>query len=107
MTVSSAIMIVVYFAKVSVLYPRVVISSLAKRLENPLYAILYTSFGVWTRDHYMPLRRLTPDRMSCFAIGFPLLGTTVYPQAPFAIAKVSPCWVQSYTLRPVLHLAVS
>jgi hypothetical protein len=32
-----------------------VISSLAKRLENLLYAILYTSFGVWLRDHYMPL----------------------------------------------------
>jgi hypothetical protein len=46
----------------------------------------------------MPLRRLTPDRMSCFAIGFPLLGTTEYPQAPFAIAKVSPSWVQQNTL---------
>jgi hypothetical protein len=33
-------MIVVHFAKVSVLYPRVVISSLAKRLENLLFAIL-------------------------------------------------------------------
>jgi hypothetical protein len=46
----------------------------------------------------MPLRRLTPDRMSYFAIGFPLLGTTEYPQAPFAIAKVSPSWVQQNTL---------
>jgi hypothetical protein len=36
--------------------------------------------------------------MSCFAIGFPLLGITVYPQAPFAIAKVSPSWVQQNTL---------
>jgi hypothetical protein len=42
----------------------------------------------------MPLRRLTPDRMSCFAIDFPLLGTTEYPQAPFTVAKVSPYWVQ-------------
>jgi hypothetical protein len=40
MTVSSAIMIVVHFVKVSALYPRVVISSLAKRLENLLFAIL-------------------------------------------------------------------
>jgi hypothetical protein len=32
----------------------------------------------------MPLRRLTPAHMSCFAIGFPLLGTTEYPQAPLA-----------------------
>jgi hypothetical protein len=46
----------------------------------------------------MPLRRLTPDRMSYFAIGFPLLGTTEYPQTPFTIAKVSPSWVQQNTL---------
>ncbi len=52
-------MIVVHFAEVSTLYPRVVISSLAKRLENHLFAILYTSFGVWPRDHYMPLQRST------------------------------------------------
>jgi hypothetical protein len=52
----------------------------------------------------MPLRRLTPVRMSCFAIGFPLLGTTKYPQTPFIVAKVSPYWVQQNTLRPLLHL---
>jgi hypothetical protein len=46
----------------------------------------------------MSLRRLTPDRKSCFAIGFPLLGTTKYTQSPFAIAKVSPSWVQQNTL---------
>jgi hypothetical protein len=38
----------------------------------------------------MLLRRLTSARMSCFAIGFPLLGTTKYPHAPFAITKVFP-----------------
>jgi hypothetical protein len=54
----------------------------------------------------MPLQRLTLDRMSCFAIGFPLLGTTEYPQAPFTVAKVSPYWYNripsgpSCTLRP-------
>jgi hypothetical protein len=42
----------------------------------------------------MPLQRLTLDRMSCFVIGFPLLGTIEYPRAPFAVAKVSPYWVQ-------------
>jgi hypothetical protein len=89
------------------MYPRIVISSLAKRLENLLFAILYTSFGVWPKDHYMPLQRLTRDRLSYFAIGFPLLGITLYPQAPFAIAKVSPCWVSLCNLRPLLHLAVS
>jgi hypothetical protein len=40
--------------KLSALYPRVVISSMAERLENLIFAILYTSFGVWPRDHYMP-----------------------------------------------------
>jgi hypothetical protein len=83
-------MTVVHFANVSVMYQRVVISSLAKRLENPIFTILYTSFGVWPRDHYMHLQRLTQDRMSCFVIDFPFLGMTQYPQASFAIAKVSP-----------------
>jgi hypothetical protein len=56
-------MIVVHFAKVSTLYPRVVISSLAKRLEKPLFCHSYTSFGVWPRDHYMPLQRFTMGHM--------------------------------------------
>jgi hypothetical protein len=56
-------MIVVHIAKVSALYPRVVISSLRGRLENFLFTILYTSFGVWPRDHYMRLQRFTMDRM--------------------------------------------
>jgi hypothetical protein len=58
-TASSAITIVVHSAEVSTLYPRVVISSLAERLENLLFAILYTSFGVWAKDHYMLLQRST------------------------------------------------
>jgi hypothetical protein len=56
-------------------------------------------------DHYMPLQQLTLDQMSCFAIGFPLLVTTEYPQAAFAVANVSPYWVQQNTLMPLLHLA--
>jgi hypothetical protein len=58
-----AVMIVVHFAKVSALYPRVVISSLAKRLEKPPFYHSYTSFGAWHRDHYMPLQRFTVGRM--------------------------------------------
>jgi hypothetical protein len=54
----------------------------------------------------MPLQRLTLDRMPYFAIDFPLLGTTEYPQAPFVISKVSPYLVQQNTLRSLLHLAV-
>jgi hypothetical protein len=86
-------MIVVHFAKVIILYPRVMMSSLIRRLENLFFAILYTFFGVWPRDHYMSLQMSTLDCMSYFAIGFPLLDITQYPQTPFAIAKVSPYWV--------------
>jgi hypothetical protein len=60
-------MTVVHFAKVSTLYPRVVISSLAERLEKPPFCHSYTSFGVWPRDHYMPLQRVTMVHMSGLA----------------------------------------
>jgi hypothetical protein len=60
-------MIVVHFAKVSTLYPWVVISSLAKRLEKPPFCHFYTSFGVWPRDHYMSLQRFTMGHMSGLA----------------------------------------
>jgi hypothetical protein len=53
------IMIVVHFGNVSALYPRVVISSLRGRLKNLIFVILYTSFGVWPRDHYMSFQRST------------------------------------------------
>jgi hypothetical protein len=63
---SMTIMIVVNFVKVSVLYP-LVISSLAKRLKNLLFAILYTLFDVWPRDHYILLQRFTIGCMPDFA----------------------------------------
>jgi hypothetical protein len=56
-------MTVVHFAKVSALYPQVVISSLAKPLEKPPFCHFYTSFGVWRRDNYMLLQRFTMGRM--------------------------------------------
>jgi hypothetical protein len=56
-------MTVVHFTKVRALYPRVVISLLANRLEKPPFYHSYTSFGVWLRDHYMPLKRFTMSRM--------------------------------------------
>jgi hypothetical protein len=85
-------MIVVYFAKLSILYPRVVISLLVERLENLLFAILHTVFGVWFRDHYMPLQMFTMGHMPGLAkvvrgtiamLRFPgvVHGTTV-PLAP-------------------------
>jgi hypothetical protein len=56
-------MIVVHSVEVSTMYSRIVILSLAKRLENLLFATLYTFLGIWTRDHYMPLQRFTPGSM--------------------------------------------
>jgi hypothetical protein len=52
-------MIVIHFPNVSTIYSRVVISSPNKWLENLLFAILYTFFGVWPRDQYMLLQRFT------------------------------------------------
>jgi hypothetical protein len=60
-------MIVVHIAKVSALYPRVVISSLAKRLEKPHFCHSYTSFDVWPRDDYMLLQMFTMGRMPSLA----------------------------------------
>jgi hypothetical protein len=60
-------MTVVHFAKVSALYPQVVISSLAKRLEKHPFWHSYTSFVVWPRDHYMPLQEVTMGHMPSFA----------------------------------------
>jgi hypothetical protein len=45
--------------KGSTLHPRVVISSMAERQVKPPFCHSYTSFGVWPRDHYMPLQRFT------------------------------------------------
>jgi hypothetical protein len=41
----------------------------------------------------MHLQRLNLDHMSCFAIDFPVLGTTEYPQAPLA-----PCGLVGITI---------
>jgi hypothetical protein len=71
MTVGSTIMIVVHSIEVSILYPCIVISSLIKRLENILFAITYTFFGVWLRDHYMLLQRITKCSMPHLAKRFP------------------------------------
>jgi hypothetical protein len=38
------------------LHLRVVISLLAERLEKPPFCHSYTTFGVWSRDDYMPLQ---------------------------------------------------
>jgi hypothetical protein len=45
------------------MYPWVVISLLAKQLENLLFTIPYTFFGVWPKGHYMMLQRFTMGRV--------------------------------------------
>jgi hypothetical protein len=52
----------------------------------------------------MSLQRLTLDCMPYFAIGFLLLGTIEYSQAPFAVTKVFPYWVQLNTSSPSFTL---
>jgi hypothetical protein len=61
--------------------------------------------GVRPGDHYIPLQMLTLDHMSCFAVGFPLLGTTEYPHVPFVVAMVSQYWIQQEYPKALLHLA--
>jgi hypothetical protein len=39
----------------------------SRATREPLFAILYTSFGVWPSDHYMPLQRSTMGHMLGFA----------------------------------------
>jgi hypothetical protein len=98
------IMTVAHFAKVSTLYPRVMISSLAKQLEKPPFCHSYTSFVVWPRDHYMLLQRFTMCRMSGLAkivrgtiamLRFPgiVCGTTASP---------APCEPRRLT-KPIFH----
>jgi hypothetical protein len=66
-TVSTTVITVIHYVKVYVMYPQVVISSLCGWLENIIFIIIYTSFGVWPRDHYMSLQRFTMSCMSGLA----------------------------------------
>jgi hypothetical protein len=47
------------------------------------------------------LMKVTPACMSCFVLGFPLLGTIEYPQSPFAVAKVSLLGTTEYPQTPL------
>jgi hypothetical protein len=65
-----------------------VISSLAKRLEKPHFYHSYTTFGVWPRDHYIPLQRST-TRVCHALLWFPRKGPT--------------CSAKDSRQRPLLH----
>jgi hypothetical protein len=65
------------------MYPRVVISSLTKRLEKPPFCHSYTSFGAWPRDHYLLLKR--PTKLVCHAFL-----RIIEQMVPACSAKVSP-----------------
>jgi hypothetical protein len=94
-----AIMTVVRSAKISNLYPRVVISLLAKRLQKPPFCHSYTFIGVWPRDHYMPLQRFTMGHMPGLAkvvcgtipmLSFPgVVHGTMVPFAPCEPRRVT------------------
>jgi hypothetical protein len=97
-------MTIIHFAKVSALYPRVLISLLAKRLEKLHFCHSYTSFGVWLRDHYMSLQMFTMGHMTGLAkvvcgiiamLRFPgvVRGTT---------APLAPCEPRRVTM-PIFH----
>jgi hypothetical protein len=90
-TASSAIMIVVHSVEISTLYSSIVISSLDEWLENFLFTILYTSFGVWPRDHCMSLQRSTIGVCHTF-LRFP------EQMVPVCSAKVSRTNVPSCTM---------
>jgi hypothetical protein len=60
-------------------------------LENLLFAILYTSFDVWPRDHYMSLTKVYYMSMSCFAM-------VSWTNGPTCSAKVSHTNVPSCTM---------
>jgi hypothetical protein len=74
------------------MYPRVVISSLAKRLEKPHFCHSYTSFGVRPRDHYMLLQRFTMGRMPGLA---KLVHSTIallrFPRESWYHGPLAPC----------------
>jgi hypothetical protein len=96
-TACSIIMIVVHSTEVSTLYPCIVISSLAERLENILFASLYTSFGVWPRDHYMPLQRSTSG--VCHALLRFLKQTVLACSAKVSRTNIPSCtmWFRKFT----------
>jgi hypothetical protein len=97
-------MIVVHFVKVSTLYPWVVISSLAKQLEQPPFCHSYTLFGVWPRDHYMPLQRFTMGRMP--GLAKVVYGTIAMLRFPGVVrgttAPLAPCEPRRVT-SPISH----
>jgi hypothetical protein len=81
-----------------------VISSLAKQLEIHPFCRSYTSYGVWPRDHYMPLQRFTMGRMSDLANV--VCGTIAMLKFPRVVcgttAPLAPCEPKGVTT-PIPH----
>jgi hypothetical protein len=104
-------MTVVHFVKISVLYPRVVISSLAMRLKKPPFCHSYTSFGARHRDDYMSLQRFTIGRMpglakvACSTIAllrFPMMGLDDNYANSGIMTPLAPCEPGRVTM-PIFH----
>jgi hypothetical protein len=73
-------MTVVHFAKVSALYPRVVISSLAKRLEKPPFVPILHFLWCMTQRSLHAITKVYYRSMSCFA-------TVSWQTAPLAVQR--------------------
>jgi hypothetical protein len=92
-------MIVLHFAKVSVLYPRVVISSLAKRLEKPpfchslhfTWCMAQKSLHVVTKVYYGSYAKLCQGSMQYHSIAKVFRGShgTTAPLAPCEPGRVT------------------
>jgi hypothetical protein len=81
-----------------------VISSLAKQLEKTHFCHSYTSFDVWTRDHYKSLQRFTIGRMP--GVTKVVCGTIAMLRIPEVVcgttAPLAPCEARRVTT-PISH----
>jgi hypothetical protein len=100
-----AVMTVVHFLWCMALYPRVVISLLAKQLEKPPFCHSYTSFGVWPRDHYMPSQRFTMGHMP--GLAKVVCGTITMVRFPWVVrgttSPLTPCGLERMTMPLPTH----
>jgi hypothetical protein len=88
------------------MYPWVVILSLAKWLEKPLFYHSYTTFGVWPRALH-DVTRIYCSSMSCFAMDSSAKGRAC--SANVSLIKGPSCtmWVRSFTKYVIKYDAIS
>jgi hypothetical protein len=82
-TTSSAIMIVVHFEKISTLYPRIVISSLIRRLENLIFCHFLHFLWCMAQISLHAFTKINSRLYVLLYHRFPLLGYNTIPSSPF------------------------